>query len=88
MKLSNTPLTDRPPIRNRYEFDLAVEEAYRRWRASDESEDILNEEVWDIEHRLAGYTYDEVDERPVDAKYIRHEICLEALVAVVNATIL
>lgn len=79
MKLTDTPLTDRPPIRNRYEFDCAVNEAYRRWRASGEDEVVLDADVADIQRRLEGYTYDPVDERPVDEAYIRREIFWEGL---------
>lgn len=88
MKLTNTPLTDRPPIRNRDEFECAVEQAYRRWKESGENEDILEEETWDIHRRLDGYTYDNVDEKEVDYTYIRREIWLEALIGVMNAHIL
>lgn len=84
MKLTDTPLTDRPPIRNRYEFDCAVEEAYRRWRESGENEDVLEEETWDIHRRLDGYTYDPVDEKEVDYTYIRREIWMEALIGVMT----
>lgn len=80
MKLSDTPLTDRPPIRNRYEFDVAVREAYRRWRASGEDEVILAADVADIQRRLDGYTYDPVDERPVDEAYIRREIFWDGII--------
>ena len=80
MKLSDTPLTERPPIRNRYEFDCAVNEAYRRWRESGEDEVILAADVADIQRRLEGYTYDPVDERPVDEAYIRREIFWDGIV--------
>lgn len=85
MKLTDTPLTARPPIRNRYEFDCAVNEAYRRWRESGENEDVLAAEVWDIENRLDGYTYDPVDERPVDEAYIRREIFWDGLAEAMNS---
>ena len=80
MKLTDTPLTNRPPIRNRYEFDVAVREAYRRWRASGEDGVVLDADVSDIHRRLDGYTYDDVDERPVDEAYIRREIFWEGIV--------
>ena len=80
MKLSNPPLTDRPPINTRYEFDVAVKEAYRRWRESGEDEVILAADVVDIHRRLNGYTYDTADEKVVDESYIRHEIFLEGIV--------
>lgn len=80
MKLSNTPLTHRPPIRNRYEFDLAVEEAYSRWQESGEDEVVLAADVADIHRRLDGYDYDPVDEKVVDEVYIRHEIWMEGIV--------
>ena len=88
MKLSDTPLTDRPPIRNRYEFDRAVEQAYRRWKESGENEDVMEEETWDIHRRLEGYTYDTADEQEVDYTYIRREIWMEAVIGVMNAHIL
>lgn len=80
MKLTDTPLTDRPPIRNRYEFDCAINEAYRRWRESGEDEVILSADVADIHRRLDGYNYDSVDEKSVDEAYIRHEIFLEGII--------
>lgn len=80
MRLTNTPLTDRPPIHNRYEFDCAVEEAYRRWRESGEDEVILAADVHDIYTRLGEYRYDSVDEKEVDEAYIRHEIFMEGIV--------
>lgn len=85
MKLSDTPLTERPPIRNRYEFDCAVNEAYRRWRESGEDEVVLDAEVWDIENRLDGYTYDNVDERPVDEAYIRREIFWDGIIGAMDS---
>ena len=84
MKLTDTPLTYRPPIRNRYEFDCAVEEAYRRWRESGENEDVLQEETLDIHRRLDGFNYDPVDEKEVDYTYIRREIWMEALIGVMT----
>ena len=80
MKLSNTPLTDRPPICNRYEFDLAVEEAYRRWQESGEDEVVLAADVADIYRRLDGYNYDPADEKVVVEAYIRHEIWMVGIV--------
>lgn len=85
MKLSDSPLTDRPPIRNRYEFDCAVEEAYRRWRESGENEVVLAADVADIQRRLEGYTYDPVDERPVDEAYIRREIFWDGIISTMDS---
>lgn len=85
MKLTDTPLTDRPPIRNRYEFDCAVNEAYRRWRESGEDEVVLAADVADIQRRLEGYTYDPVDERPVDEAYIRREIFWDGIISTMDS---
>lgn len=80
MKLTDTPLTSRPPIRNRYEFDVAVREAYRRWRASGEDGAVLDADVADIQRRLDGYHYDPVDEKVVDESYIRREIFWDGII--------
>lgn len=85
MKLTDTPLTARPPIRNRYEFDCAVREAYRRWRESGEDEVVLDADVADIQRRLEGYTYDNVDERHVDEAYIRREIFWEGIITAMDS---
>lgn len=85
MKLTDTPLTARQPIHNRYEFDVAIREAYRRWRESGEDEVILAAEVWDIQRRLDGYTYDPVDERPVDEAYIRREIFWDGIISTMDS---
>lgn len=85
MKLTDTPLTARPPIRNRYEFDCAVEQAYRRWRESGEDAVVLDADVADIQRRLEGYTYDPVDERPVDEAYIRREIFWDGIISTMDS---
>ena len=87
MKLSDTPLTARPPIRNRYEFDCAVCEAYRRWRQSGEDDVILAADVADIHRRLDGFKYDSVDERAVDEAYIRREIFMVGILEAMDSIV-
>lgn len=82
MRLSDTQLPPKKPlIRDRYDFDMAVKDAAGRWERHGCRADALDELVYDICERNAGYFYDDACgiRTEVDEKYIRCEIVRESL---------